>query len=109
MSHELTLDSRLRPSPDCAYQMVGVQAIAIVPARRRQHFFANEVAVEILRGIESEKSLRQIRNGILDAYEASAEVVEKDLMAVCRKLIAEGVAEPVPGNPESPAPNPKHP
>lgn len=95
MSAPLALSSRLAISPDCAYQTVGTQAVAIVPTRRRQHFFENETAADILRGIEAGKTLATIRDGLLDAYDATPERVEKDLLALCERLVAEGVAVPL--------------
>lgn len=91
----LTLQTRLAPAPECAYQRVGTQAIAIVPSRRRQHFFENEVASDILQGIEDRRTLREIRDRLLADYDAPAETVEKDLLALCQRLVDEGVAEVV--------------
>ncbi len=91
----LTLETRLRPTPSCAHQIVGAQAIAIVPHRRRQHFFANDVAADIWRGITAEKSLSEIRDDLVMIYEIAREEVERDLLEACRKLVAEEVAEPV--------------
>lgn len=95
VSERLTLQTRLAPSPDCAYQTVGTQAVAIVPARRRQHFFENEVASDILRGIEARKTLAEIRDQILADYDAPPDRVEKDLLDLCGRLVAEGIAVPL--------------
>ncbi len=95
MTAPLTLASRLAISPDCAYQTVGTQAVAIVPSRRRQHFFENETAAEILRGIEAGKPLSEIRDGILAAWDVTPDRAERDLLSLCERLVAEGVAVPV--------------
>lgn len=93
MRRKLTLEARLRPAADCAYQTVGNQALAIVPARRRQHFFQNETATLIWRGIEAERSLRAIRDEITASYDVTPERAEADLLALCGRLLDEGLAE----------------
>lgn len=92
---ELELDCVLRVSPLASFQPLGDSAV-VLRIDSGQLYSANATAQALLSAMDGERTLADIASLLMDDFHVDRDVLERDLLALSRQLLDDGIVDQVP-------------
>jgi hypothetical protein len=87
---DLTIDSRLRVSPDAAVRELDGEGV-VLDLGSGHYFGLDPVALRVWQLVAEGLTLRAIRARLLEEFEAPESSLDADLLAFVRDLVARGL------------------
>ena len=92
----LTLDDRMRPSPDALYKNLDGEAV-LVSLKTSTYYGLDEVGTRIWELIQEKDSLADVLESVTSEYEVAEEDARGDLLRIAGELLEQGLLERVDG------------
>jgi len=89
----MKLSDRVRIPPEVLARQVGEETVMLDLAKGA-YFGLDPVGARIWQLLQEGKSLEEVRDAMAEEYEAPAEEIERDLLALVDKLVADGLLLP---------------
>lgn len=89
---ELSFSQRVVVTPDTLINVVGNEAV-LLNLGNEQYFGLDESGTGIWQALTTNETIQAAYEKLLDEYEVSAEVLQKDLCELLEKLLAHGLVE----------------
>ena len=87
---DITLERHAKPSPEVLFQDVGGEVVLLVLDSER-YFGLDPVGTRIWSLLEQDQSLQQVLETLCSEYEASRDILLKDLLALVSQLTDAGL------------------
>lgn len=90
----LTLSTRLRPSGDTLMRVLDGEAV-LLGLKTAGYYGLDPVGTRIFTLIEERGLLADVLTGVLEEFDVERDRAERDLLALCERLIASGLVDVV--------------
>ena len=87
------MDSRKLRIPDHVVSREVGEETVVLNMESGTYFGLNAVGAKIWKGLEAGASLADIRQGIIEAFAAPSDVIERDMEELIRRLLEKGLLE----------------
>jgi hypothetical protein len=89
---ELSFSQRVVVTPDTLINIVGNEAV-LLNLKNEQYYGLDETGTSIWQAVTTNETIQAAYEKLLDEYEVSADILQKDLRELLEKLLAQGLVE----------------